>query len=391
MRNHGWFRNVNSYYYVSSQQGQAPAALLINNDLIHIQHSRHRLNMQWPWKRASSHEHLIVSWCGQALAYVEAASAGGRFNIKRMGVEFQGTDKVKDFAHRVADLGLGGPGAIAMLTTEQCMLLQIAAPAVPPEELRSAARYQIRDMVDLHIDDLTLDVLRLGDGLEKSAGQLFVVAAANTVIREAMQLAESLEWTVQVIDVQEMAQRNIQSAWAKTAGLAERATAALVVVNDKQALLTICANEELYYSRRLDLPAGFMAMQWDGGATVAHEAVDAYTPVGEYVPDYGGLPTLGADDSNLAVNDRAQRFLVELQRSLDLWDRTWTALPIAGVVVHAGSRSADLATWLNHGLGQDVATLDPSALFDNVPELSDEHAMKCLPLLGLLFRTGAAN
>jgi MSHA biogenesis protein MshI len=156
-------------------------------------------------------------------------------------------------------------------------------------------------------------------------------------------------------------------------------------------LLTICANEELYYSRRLDLPVGFMAMQWDGGTEVTHEALDAYTPVGEYVPDYGGLSTLGADDSNLGVNDRAQRFLVELQRSLDLWDRTWTALPMAGVVVHAGSRSADLAAWLSQGLGHAVATLDPSALFDGVPELSDEHAMKCLPLLGLLYRTGAAS
>jgi MSHA biogenesis protein MshI len=347
--------------------------------------------MQWPWKRASSQDQLIVSWCGQALAYVEAVNAGGRFHIKRMGVEQLGADKPKDFARRLGDMGLAGHGATVMLATEQCMLLQIAAPAVPPEELRSAARYQIRDMVDLHIDDLTLDVLRVGDGQDKSTGQLFVVAAANTVIREAMQLAEGLEWTVQVIDVQDMAQRNMQSAWAKSAGLAERATAALVVVNEKQALLTICAKEELYYSRRLDLPAGFMSMQWDGGTEVAPEPVDAYTPVGEYVPDYGSPSALGVDDSTFGGNDRAQRFLVELQRSLDLWDRTWTSLPMAGVVVHAGSRSEALAAWLSQGLGQLVAPLDPAVLFDGVPELDEEQAMKCLPLLGLLLRTGGTS
>lgn len=347
--------------------------------------------MQWPWKRASSHDQLIVSWCGQALSYVEAVSEGGRFRIKRLGVEYQGTDKLKDFAQRIAHMGLTGEGAMVMLSTEQCMLLQIAAPAVPPEELRSAARYQIRDMVDVHIDDLTLDVLRLGDGLDKSAGQLFVVAATNQIIREAMQLAEALEWTVKVIDVQEMAQRNMQSAWAKSTGLVERATAALVVVNDKQALLTICAKEELYYSRRLDLPAGFMTMQWDGGTEVAQEAVDAYTPVGEYVPDYGIPSTVGAEDSHFGANDRVQRFQVELQRSLDLWDRTWTALPMAGIVVHAGGRSEEMAAWLSQGLGQTVAALDPSALFDGMPELGEEHAMKCLPLLGLLLRTGGAS
>jgi MSHA biogenesis protein MshI len=347
--------------------------------------------MQWPWKRASSQDQLIVSWCGQALSYVEAVSAGGRFRIQRMGVLQQGSDKLKDFAHRLSDLGLAGHPALVMLSTEQCMLLQIAAPAVPPEELRSAARYQIRDMVDQHIDDLTLDVLHLGDGQDKSAGQLFVVAAANTVIREALQLAEAMEWTVRVIDVQEMAQRNLQSAWAKSAGFAERATAALVVVNDKQALLTITAKEELYYSRRLDLPVGFMAMQWDGGADAAPEAIDAYTPVGEYVPDYGSPSGLPADDGSLAGGDRAQRFLVELQRSIDLWDRTWTALPMASVAVHAGGRSAELAQWLSRGLGQAVVVLEPAALFDGVPELSEDDAMKCLPLLGLLLRTGGAS
>jgi MSHA biogenesis protein MshI len=347
--------------------------------------------MQWPWKRASSHDQLIVSWCGHALAYVEAVSTGGRFSIKRMGVEHQGTDKLKDFAHRLGDMGLSGHGAMVMLATEQCMLLQIPAPAVPPEELRSAARYQIRDMVDQHIDDLTLDVLRLGDGQDKSAGQLFVVAASNAVIREAMQLGEALDWTVRVIDVQEMAQRNMQSAWTKSAGFTGRATAALVVVSDKQALLTICARDELYYSRRLDLPADFLTMQWDGATEVAQEPVDAYTPVGEYVPGYGSVLNPSVEDASAGGNDRAQRFLVELQRSLDLWDRTWTALPMAGVAVHAGRRSAELAAWLAQGLGQPVATLEPSVLFDGVPALSDEHAMKCLPLLGLLLRTHGAG
>ena len=347
--------------------------------------------MQWPWKRKRSHDQLIVSWSGKTLAYVEAVNTGGRFSIKRMGVEQQGNDNLKDFANRVADLGLSRHSAVVMLPTEQSTLLQIAAPSVPPEELRSAARYQIRDMVDMHIDDLTLDVLRLGDGQDKSAGQLFVVAAANAVIREAMQLAEALEWTVRVIDVQEMAQRNLQSAWAKSGGYADGATAALVVVNDKQALLTICAKEELYYSRRLDLPAGFMAMPWGGGADIALEPVDVYTPVGEYVPDYGGVSGLGLEDSSLGGDDPAQRVLVELQRSLDLWDRTWSSLPLVGLVVNAGRRSQELATWLSQGLGQGVASMEPAAMFDGIPELSEEDAIKCFPLLGVLLRTGGTH
>ncbi|WP_342617867.1 hypothetical protein [Rhodoferax sp. GW822-FHT02A01] len=321
------------------------------------------------------------------MAYVQATRESGSLVVKRMGVEQQGSDKLKDFTDRLIASGLGNSSAMVMLSTEQCMLLQIPAPAVPPEELRSAVRYQIRDMVDTHIDDLTLDVLMVGDGQDKSAGQVFVVAALNTVVREAMQLAEAMEWDCRVIDVQEMAQRNLQSAWAKSSGLADRATAALVIVNEKQALFTISAREELYYSRRLDLPAGFLAMQWHSDVHQATAALDAYTPVGEYVPDYGSPASgFGADDSTLGGNDRVQRFLVEVQRSLDLWDRTWTSLPMAGVAVCAGSRSADLADWLSRGLGQTVAVMDPAQMFDGVPELNDQERMQCLPLLGLLLR-----
>jgi MSHA biogenesis protein MshI len=345
--------------------------------------------MQWPWKRARSQDQLIVSWSAQDLAFVHATQTAGRFIIHRMGAVPQGADSPKAFAERLGAMGLAGHPAMAMLVTDQCMLLQIAAPAVPPEELRSAARYQIRDMVDMHIDDLTLDVLRLGDGQDKSMGQVFVVAAANTVIKETLQLAASMDWPVQVIDVQEMAQRNLQAAWALADGLAERATAALMVVNDHQALLTIVARGELYYTRRLDLPPGFMAMQWRGALGLEAAPVDAYTPVDEYVPDYGraalGLGMDGVADANA---DRAQRVLVELQRSLDLWDRTWTNLPLASVNVYAAGRTAELADWLRQGLGQTVTSRDPTSLFEGVPELSEEHKLRCLPLLGLLLRSG---
>lgn len=348
--------------------------------------------MQWPWKRASSQDQLIVSWCGQALAFVEARHGDGRYTIKRMGVVEQGADSLKAFVERLTGMGLAGHPAMAMLCTEQSMLLQIPAPAVPAEELRSAARYQIRDMVDTHIDDLTLDVLHVGDGHAKTTGQLFVVAAANAAIRDIMQLASSMEWPLRVIDVQEMAQRNLQSAWAQHAGFAQRATAALVVANDKQALLTISAAGELYYCRRLDLPAGFMAMQWSGAAGVEAAPVDAYTPVDEYVPDYGRpASAFGLEDTSLGGADPAQRVLVELQRSLDLWDRTWSNLPLASVSVYAGGRTVELADWLRQGLGQSVANKDPTSLFEGVPELTEAHKLRCLPLLGVLLRAGAES
>jgi MSHA biogenesis protein MshI len=352
--------------------------------------------MRWPWQRKSSGELLIVSWADEALAYLQARPLGKGYEILRMGVERQGADGREGLVHRLQALGLKGLRAHIMLRPEQYQFLQIDAPAVPPEELRSAARYQVRELVDSHLDDITLDVMRLGDGQEKGQAHLFVVAAKNAVVRDAMTLAEALHWDVSVIDVQETAQRNLQSLVAQSEGRPDRATAALVLTDGRQALLTISANDELYYTRRLELPEGFMAMAWGQGEVAA--APDSYTPVSEYVPDYsvGGV-AYGNDYSDArgapeeiaghAEQERAQRLVVEVQRSLDLWERSWTQLPLAAVRVFAGARSQELAEWLGREIGQAVGVLDVAAQLKGLPPTDTAEAAYCLPLAGVLLRT----
>lgn len=355
--------------------------------------------MRWPWQRKSSGELLIVSWADQTLAYLQARPAGKGYEITRMGVERQGADSREDLVHRLQALGLKGLRAHIMLRLDQYQFLQIDAPNVPPEELRSAARYQVRELVDSHLDDITLDVMRLGDGQEKGQAHLFVVAAKNAVVRDAMALADALNWDVSVIDVQETAQRNLQSLVARSEGRLERATAALVLVDGKQALLTISANEELYYTRRLELPDGFMAMAWGQGD--AATASDSYTPVTEYVPDYSvggvaygndysdarGAPASATSSVAQADHERAQRVVVEVQRSLDLWERSWTQLPLAGVRVFAGARSQELADWLGREIGQAVGVLEAAPQLMGLPPTDTADAAYCLPLAGVLLRT----
>jgi len=187
-----------------------------------------------------------------------------------------------------------------------------------------------------------------------------------------------------------MAQRNLQTAVEP-----ERANACLVLAEGRQALLTISVGGELFYSRRLDLPDGFMAMTWTAAATVEQAPVDAYTPVEEYVPDYGGagygagFTTTGASPASPEQSDidRAQRLLVEVQRSIDLWDRTWSNLPLAGLHVFAGERSAELADWLRRDTGQNVQPLSLESTFAGWDAVSQPDQPYCLPLLGVLLRT----
>lgn len=348
--------------------------------------------MRWPWSRATSQDQLVVSWSGQVFSYARARiQPGGQIDVRQIGVERQGTDSLEELVSRLKAQGFGGLNASIMLRPEQCQVLQIASPAVAPEELRSAARYQIREMVDVHIDDLTLDVMHVGDGQDKSSGQMFVVTATNAIVREVMSRANTMQWPVTVIDIQEMAQRNLQFALAQRAGTGDRAEAALILTEERQAVLTISAKGELYYTRRLDLPPGFMSMAWGHGAEAV--AADAFTPVDEYVPDYSpdntglgmeyqpGTPQGGSDA------DRVQRLVVEIQRSLDLWDRTWSSKPLGSVRVYAGERSAELAAWLARETGQTVSAMEVEGLFPGLKNALPQDRAYCLPLLGALLRT----
>jgi MSHA biogenesis protein MshI len=346
--------------------------------------------MRWPWTGKSSQDQVIASWSGGTFAYLRAkAGSEGLFVVQQMGVERQGADSMEDFVRRLQGLGLKGLVGHIMLRPEQYQLLQIDAPPVAPEELRAAARFQIREMVNVHIDDITLDVMQVGDGQQKGPNHLFVVAAKNEVVRDVMTLGDALNWKVPVIDIQETAQRNLQSALARHDGRLDRADAALLISDERQAVLTISANEELFFTRRLDLPAGFLTMPWGAVHDATADAVpDAFTPVGEYVPDYAGGGTLAAaTSSDHGDADRVQRFVVEVQRSLDLWDRTWSSMPLGGLRVYAGERSAELATWLSREMGQTVTAMALETQFAGLQAIPMADQIYCLPLLGVLLRT----
>lgn len=356
--------------------------------------------MRWPWKRQGSGDQLVVAWSGKTLAFVRArALPEGGYAVRKMGVERQGADSSEDFVRRLHALGLKDFGAFVMLRPEQYQVLQIDAPAVAPEELRSAARYQIKEMLDSHVDDVTLDVMRVGDGQHKGAGHLFVVAAPNAVLREVHELGEAMNWAVSVIDIQETAQRNLQSALAAGDGRGDRANAALVLDDGRQAVLTISANEELFYTRRFDLPEDFLTVSWEQDRSAGAGLDESFSPVGEYVPDYsvGGV-SYGNDYSDARTaspvasnrggdDDKAQRFLVEVQRSLDVWDRSWSSMPLSGIRVYAGERSSELATWLGSQLGQVVTPMDVSGLFSGLEQGAAADQALCMPLLGVLMRT----
>lgn len=336
--------------------------------------------MKLPWnkKPAGSIGRLAIAIDGEAFSYVEVA---GR-QIVRSGSEPCGTDSPQQLAKRVRALGLPGAEVITVLGLSDCQLLQIEAPAVPADEMKAAARWQIKDKIDIPVEELTLDVLAVGDQRAQHRRQLFVAAARQAQVLELGAWMEAAGLQPSVFDITELAQRNLQCALAEQQGHGTEASAALMV-HGTQCLLTICANGELFYARRLDwnsqtlgdmptaAPVAAPAQaKTHGLMTMELEGVD--------IVDYGAEP----DDTSARETDSTPRLAVEVQRSLDAWERSWPDLPLHRLWVQAGDRTQALQGLLMRTLSITVEAFDSSALFSALPTTEQPS----LVLLGGLLR-----
>jgi MSHA biogenesis protein MshI len=237
-----------------------------------------------------------------------------------------------------------------LLAPGEYQMLLVEAPNVPADEMKTAVRWKIKDGLNYHIDDATVDMVRIpaskyGSGRPQS---LYAIAAANAVVQERIRIFELARIALDVIDIPEMAQRNI-------AALFEKEDRALVVLafDDYGGLMTFTSGGELYLSRRIEISIGQLL---DANENLRHQYRD--------------------------------RVVTELQRSLDYFDRQFSQLPVDMVLVCAPDRTG-LVEFLASELDAKVQKLDLSQVMDisAVPALADsEFVAHILPVLGAALR-----
>jgi MSHA biogenesis protein MshI len=243
----------------------------------------------------------------------------GADTLEKIGRELQANE------HRCLTLLGGG----------EYQVFALDAPNVPADELKTAVRWRLKDMLDFHVDDATIDVLQIpvDTSLAARAGHgLFAVAARNSVIEQRQGLFAAANIDLAVIDIPETAQRNI-SALVEPEG---RAVAMLSFGADG-GLLTVTFGGELYLSRRIDVT---LARLLDADHDKKHASFDKIT--------------------------------LEVQRSLDHFDRQFHALSLSRLVL-APSGATGLEEYLSSNLYTPVATLDLADVLDlsGVPALAD--------------------
>lgn len=237
-----------------------------------------------------------------------------------------------------------------LLSPGEYQMLLVDAPNVPANELKTAIRWKIKDGLNYHIDDATVDVLQIPASKYGSdrVQSIYAIAASNETIQKRIALFEQAKIELKVIDIPEMAQRNI-------AALFEQDDRALVLLafDDNGGLITFTSRGELLLARRIEITAG--------------QLQDAN------------------DQLRQQYRDRME---LELQRSLDYFDRQYNHLPVSRVLVCAPD-DASLASFLAAAVEVKVERLELSQVMDisKVPALADsEFVAHALPTLGAALR-----
>jgi MSHA biogenesis protein MshI len=237
---------------------------------------------------------------------------------------------------------------ILLLTGADYHLAQLDAPDVPEAELAQALRWRVKDLIDFPAEEAVVEAMPLppAPGTQARARIAHAVVARSSRLAEQVGVCDRARFAVSVIDIPETAQRNL----AGLCQAGQTGALALLHIGSAGGMITVSADGALYLSRRFDLPPTASA---------------------------------GAADAELS-----ERVLLELQRSLDSFERRFSFLSLGGLHLAAGALSESLAAYLQSHLGMSVFVQDLTRLlrFEGcaLPNLSQQAEM--FHVLGAMLR-----
>lgn len=248
--------------------------------------------------------------------------------------------------------GLKAYACTTLMGAGEYNITQMDAPNVPPAERKEAVRWGLKGVVDYPLECACVDVLDIpmfGGGAGRQAG-IFAVSAAESAVRARMQPFAAAKVPLTAIDIPELAQRNIAALFED-----ENRGLAFLRLDSSGGMLTLTFHGELIALRRVEVSAAQLA----------------------------------EGDAERQVQAR-ERLVLEVQRSLDNFDRQYSFIPVSKLVVAISPPVDGLAAALGENLYVPVQEMDLARVLDfpAVPELRDpQFQAKHLLLIGAALRT----
>lgn len=219
-----------------------------------------------------------------------------------------------------------------LLDEGQYQLLQVDLPGNAADlartELREALRWRVKDMVDFAVERAGIDLLDIPAAGNRTP-QLWVVVASHDVLQPRIRHFQDARVGLAAIDIPELAQRNL-------AGLFEDANRGLAFLSCTRhgGRLTITFGGELYMTRHIEV----------GCAELTG-------------PDAGTL---------------YERVLLDIQRSLDNFDRNYSTISLSRLMVGPLPGGEAFVDYLRANLSLPVASANLAEVMDlaQTPDLA---------------------
>jgi len=306
-------------------------------------------------KRVTSGGHcgLSIGDSRIALAHVQRHKDGA-MRLSAAAVERQANDDSWPgrLERQASGIQLGRTSLTSVLPNGSYQLVLVEIPDVPANEVKSAVRWQIKDLLDFSVDEAVIELFEMPELSTSSDKKMaYAVAARRSRVQEHIELLHDAGLSLDVIDIPELCTRNIAALLPQDAG-----GVAFLHFADSHGTLTVTRQGVLYLIRQIE--KGFAEMD----AVVQDE---------------------------FARGDLVSNIVLETQRSLDYYESHFDYGSVTELVLAPGSNIGGLADSLHGELGLTISSLDLNGLFDMNSALSIEDQSDCLMAIGAALRTEA--
>ena len=285
-------------------------------------------------------------------AYVERR--GGRARVSLCETYRTQGDVTGALTRLRREHGWGRYRCTMLLGADEYQLHSFEAPKVEAGELKSAARWRVKDLIDYPLDAATIDMLDIPVDSNARNHSVFAVSARNEVVQHYVRRYQRAGIGLAALDIPEIAQRNISALFEE-----ESRGLALLAFEETGGLLTVTFRGELYLTRRIDIPLAKLLDSDPDARAQLHE-----------------------------------RIALEVQRSLDHFDRQYSFITLSRFLLVPLPVETGLADYLASNIYVRVERADIGAALDcdRIPELADPARQGfCLQILGAALRDGEAH
>ncbi len=251
------------------------------------------------------------------------------------------------------ELGLSKAEFTRVLDPGTYQLQLVETPKVPPEEMRQALGFRVRDYIDFPLEEAVVDYLELpphANAPNKGIAYA-VIARKDEVEGEANATRDIGFHNLAAVDIPETALRNI----------------AALLPNEDQGVAFLHFTNDI----------GYLTITRGGKVHLIRQIAT------------GRQVFLENADDEFFINERAAGIALEVQRSLDYYESHYDYRPISELYLGPGAGLEVLPKALNENLGLSVLPVDLNELF-TIETLIDEREQGiCLIPAGAALQSAA--